>query len=294
MRETIFCSISLVIFNEVNHTDGQLLSSSSQSWLLQLSRRRLKRLLWAQSLSAVVRTPIRTLTLSRRNRNGVSSRVDESACLSMVCRHTFIILTDIDCAHFLLLITLIIIIIKLRYCKLLLTFSFFAGTTQLPVYQSVLLSISGDSKISLQPGASVQALSTIPEGKELRVDGTGGTTTGRTASVGNGYGYGRDQDLDSLAPSACGTVGGPGGPLLIDDDQFDEPHVLVQDPAPDGGYGWVIVFASFMCNLIVDGIAYTFGLFFEIFVLHFATSKSKVALCGALLNGCYLGAGKFV
>ena len=81
--------------------------------------------------------------------------------------------------------------------------------------------------------------------------------------------------------------------MLIDDAHFDEPHVLVQDPAPDGGYGWVIVFASFMCNLIVDGIAYTFGLFFEYFLLHFATSKSKVALCGALLNGCYLSVGMF-
>lgn len=136
----------------------------------------------------------------------------------------------------------------------------------------MLLSISGDSKISLQH-TSVQQLSTIPEGKEL-VD-----------SVPGPHHRAPNEDQESLAPQT-------GQPLLIDDDQFDEPHVLVQDPAPDGGYGWVIVFASFMCNLIVDGIAYTFGLFFEIFVLHFATSKSKVALCGALLNGCYLGAGE--
>lgn len=76
----------------------------------------------------------------------------------------------------------------------------------------------------------------------------------------------------------------------IDDDE-EEPHIIINDPAPDGGYGWVIVLASFLCNVIVDGIAYTFGLFFEEFVRHFDTTKGKVALCGSLLNGCYLGAG---
>ncbi|CAG2120968.1 unnamed protein product, partial [Medioppia subpectinata] len=72
------------------------------------------------------------------------------------------------------------------------------------------------------------------------------------------------------------------------------PHILITDPAPDGGYGWVVVLASFLCNVIVDGIAYTFGLFFEEFVRHFGTTNGKVALCGSLLNGCYLGVGPIV
>ena len=32
--------------------------------------------------------------------------------------------------------------------------------------------------------------------------------------------------------------------------------VLELPAPPDGGWGWVIVFASFMNNLIIDGIAY--------------------------------------
>lgn len=28
---------------------------------------------------------------------------------------------------------------------------------------------------------------------------------------------------------------------------------------PDGGYAWVIVFASFMVNFVIDGIIYSFG-----------------------------------
>jgi hypothetical protein len=31
-------------------------------------------------------------------------------------------------------------------------------------------------------------------------------------------------------------------------------------PPPDGGWGWVVVAASFFCNVIGDGIGYTFGL----------------------------------
>lgn len=57
-------------------------------------------------------------------------------------------------------------------------------------------------------------------------------------------------------------------------------------------YGWVIVFASFMCNMIVDGIAYTFGIFLTEFVKFFGEGKGKVAWVGSLLSGMYLLAGK--
>ena len=31
---------------------------------------------------------------------------------------------------------------------------------------------------------------------------------------------------------------------------------------PDGGYGWVICFAGFMCMIILDGMMYSFGIFY--------------------------------
>ncbi|XP_023245300.1 uncharacterized protein LOC106637588 isoform X2 [Copidosoma floridanum] len=65
-------------------------------------------------------------------------------------------------------------------------------------------------------------------------------------------------------------------------------------PPPDGGYGWVIVFASFMCNMIVDGIAYTFGIFLGEFASYFGESSSTVAWAGSLLSGVYLMAGPIV
>lgn len=65
-------------------------------------------------------------------------------------------------------------------------------------------------------------------------------------------------------------------------------------PPPDGGYGWVIVFASFMCNMIVDGIAYTFGLFLNDFINYYGVTKTKASLVGSLLSGVYLMAGPIV
>lgn len=46
-----------------------------------------------------------------------------------------------------------------------------------------------------------------------------------------------------------------------------------------------------MCNMVVDGIAYTFGIFLTQFVDYFGEGKGKVAWVGSLLSGVYLSAG---
>ncbi|XP_046341093.1 monocarboxylate transporter 14-like [Haliotis rufescens] len=63
---------------------------------------------------------------------------------------------------------------------------------------------------------------------------------------------------------------------------------------PDGGWGWVIVAASLVCNIIVDGIGYTFGIFLLEFTTFFKESKSKVALVGSVQVGTYLCVGPIV
>ncbi|XP_026743839.1 monocarboxylate transporter 12 isoform X2 [Trichoplusia ni] len=77
-----------------------------------------------------------------------------------------------------------------------------------------------------------------------------------------------------------------------DDDEAYDYGAL--PPPPDGGYGWVVVFASFMCNMIVDGIAYTFGIFLPELVTYFGEGKGTVAWVGSLLSGFYLAAGPVV
>ncbi len=41
---------------------------------------------------------------------------------------------------------------------------------------------------------------------------------------------------------------------------------------PDGGFGWVVVVASFMCSLVVDGSANVFGILLEPLKSHYEVS----------------------
>lgn len=89
-------------------------------------------------------------------------------------------------------------------------------------------------------------------------------------------------------------VDGGGDETSPDDDggSLCEYHDI--PPPPDGGYGWVVVFASFMCNMIVDGIAYTFGIFKKSYMQTYDISEGEVAWVGSILAGMYLIAGKYI
>ena len=63
---------------------------------------------------------------------------------------------------------------------------------------------------------------------------------------------------------------------------------------PDGGYGWVVLAGSFFCSVILDGVAYTFGLFFVEFLAHFNEHKSKTAWVGSVFNGMYMFIGEWL
>lgn len=72
----------------------------------------------------------------------------------------------------------------------------------------------------------------------------------------------------------------------------DQEPVAVEVPSPpDGGYGWVIVFASFICFVIVDGIIFSFGIFLREFATTFDESKGATAWVASIQTGCYLLAG---
>ena len=62
---------------------------------------------------------------------------------------------------------------------------------------------------------------------------------------------------------------------------------------PDGGWGWMVVLASLMCNIIVDGVCFSFGVMYVEFLEYFGESTYKTAFVGSLLPGMYLGAGEF-
>ncbi|MFH4983354.1 hypothetical protein AB6A40_010063 [Gnathostoma spinigerum] len=61
---------------------------------------------------------------------------------------------------------------------------------------------------------------------------------------------------------------------------------------PDGGYGWVVVAASFLANVLVDGIIFTTGQsLLGIWEKDFQTTAMAASWAQSLLGGCYLIAG---
>lgn len=72
-----------------------------------------------------------------------------------------------------------------------------------------------------------------------------------------------------------------------------EPEAALVVP-PDGGWGWVVVAASFVCNFLVDGIIFSGGLISDNIKDEFKVTEGQVALVNSLLAGFYLLAGPFV
>ncbi|VDN27844.1 unnamed protein product, partial [Dibothriocephalus latus] len=68
-------------------------------------------------------------------------------------------------------------------------------------------------------------------------------------------GYPQQQPPVRSGPSANTNVSA-GGKRSITGEQMD----YVLDSAPDGGWGWLVVFGSFCCMILVDGISLCYGL----------------------------------
>ncbi|CAD5117746.1 DgyrCDS6491 [Dimorphilus gyrociliatus] len=54
------------------------------------------------------------------------------------------------------------------------------------------------------------------------------------------------------------------------------------------------MFSSFIINLIVDGVCFSFGIFYIQFLEYFQESKGKTSVVGSVLNGMYLSMGPLV
>ena len=78
-----------------------------------------------------------------------------------------------------------------------------------------------------------------------------------------------------------------------EDDMVAEEDLLAPAP-PDGGWGWVVCAASFLCNMILDGIAYCFGVLLTPLCTYFSSDPGTVSWVGSLLCGVYLMSGPVV
>ncbi|KAG8034366.1 hypothetical protein G9C98_007442 [Cotesia typhae] len=77
-------------------------------------------------------------------------------------------------------------------------------------------------------------------------------------------------------------------------DQTEEELDFVEDetpPPPDGGWGWAVVFASFMIHVVTDGVTYSFGVFYIEFLYYFKEGKGETAWIASILVGITLCSG---
>lgn len=78
---------------------------------------------------------------------------------------------------------------------------------------------------------------------------------------------------------------------VLEEEEVEEADVIVP---PDGGWAWVVMVASFLCNTVVDGIVLSSGMIQKSLIDDFNVSEGYVALVSSLLSGFYLLAGPFV
>ena len=67
------------------------------------------------------------------------------------------------------------------------------------------------------------------------------------------------------------------------------PSVVDTPTVPDGGYGWVVCFASFMNILIIDGVILSFGVLLHPLSEMLNVDKAHVAWIGSIFFGLSFG-----
>ena len=62
--------------------------------------------------------------------------------------------------------------------------------------------------------------------------------------------------------------------------------------APDGGWGWAVCAGCFMAMVLLDGVMFSFGVFFLELQSYFGESKGRTAFVGSALMGSSLMMGE--
>lgn len=101
---------------------------------------------------------------------------------------------------------------------------------------------------------------------------------------------GTTNECSSPASSVSSTSSSSGSSSSSDDEGSSSGQYSEAQP-PDGGWGWVVVFASFIVNLIADGITFSFGVIFVEFLNYFGEGKGKTAWIGSLFMAMPLLSG---
>merc|ERR1719510_558670 len=69
---------------------------------------------------------------------------------------------------------------------------------------------------------------------------------------------------------------------------------IIQEVPPDGGWGWVICCATFLCNFVVGGTYFSFGIMLPHLIDEFNSDHVTISMIGSVLYGVTQLVGVFV
>lgn len=73
----------------------------------------------------------------------------------------------------------------------------------------------------------------------------------------------------------------------------DSVSSVVAPTIPDGGWGWMVVFGSFVIHVIADGVYYSFGVFLVALLDYFeGAGRGELGWVGSIMIGTLLSVGK--
>ena len=105
---------------------------------------------------------------------------------------------------------------------------------------------------------------------DLKINGNDVTSDEQADVTSNGTDTANDEYVKSEDHSINGHVG--------DDDVIDD----IDDVAPDGGYGWIVVAASFVATTVVGGSVAAFSILYIEWTEYFAADKGVTGWIGSL------------
>ena len=71
----------------------------------------------------------------------------------------------------------------------------------------------------------------------------------------------------------------------LENDTDDRDENVASPEEEESWFGWLVVAASFLCNMVIDGMGYSFGVMLEPLMHEFHVGAGHVAFVGSILNG---------
>ena len=69
------------------------------------------------------------------------------------------------------------------------------------------------------------------------------------------------------------------------EEQREEDRGSEEEEEEETWYGWLVVGASFLCNMVIDGMGYSFGVMLQPLMHEFHVGAGEVSFVGSILNG---------